>query len=262
MRAAHVLGVALALATSAAALAADPAALKDLAPTGKLRAGLAVAPSPNAVFTIKDASGQYRGPTVDLSRAIAKSLGVEVEFAARPNTGELTDAVVAGTMDISYMPVDDARRKLLDFSPPYYVAQSCYFVRAASGLKTMADVDKADVKVIAISGTTTLRAVEHNLKTNKVVAVRSVGEAIAMMKSGEAQAFALGRDSLADLRKEVPDLIALDGAIHRADVSIAVAKNHAAGLAFVKAFVEGAKKSGEVRRAFDAAGLKELEVAP
>ena len=244
------------------ALAADPALVKEMAPTGKLRAGIAVAPAPNAVFAIKEANGDYRGPTITLSRAMAKSLGVEVEFAPRPNTGELTEAIGAGTMDVGYMPVDDARRKVLDFSPPYSFASSCYFVRTGSGLKTMADVDKAGVKVIAISGTTTLRAVEHNLKTNKVVAVRAVADAIAMLKSGEAQAFALGRDSLKDLQKEVPDLIALDGAIHRADISVAVPKNHPASLAFVKAFIEDGKKSCLIRRAFDDAGLKDLEVAP
>ncbi|HTR82906.1 MAG TPA: transporter substrate-binding domain-containing protein [Reyranella sp.] len=257
-----MLMVGLALAWASPALAIDPAAVKELAPTGKLRAGIAVAPAPNAVFAVKEANGDYRGPTVTFSRALAKSLGVEVEFAPRPNTGELTEALAAGTMDVGYMPVDEARRKLLDFSPPYSFASSCYFVRTSSGLKTMADVDKASVKVIAISGTTTLRAVEHNLKTNKVVAVRSVAEAIAMLKSNEAQAFALGRDSLKDLQKEVPDLIALDGAIHRADISIAVRKNHPAALAFVKAFVEDAKKSGAIRRAFDDAGLQGLEVAP
>lgn len=259
MRAALVL---VGLLLGGPALAADPAVVKELAPTGTLRAGIAVAPNPNAVFAVKEANGEYRGPTVTLSRALAKSLGVELVFAPRPNTGELTDAIAAGTMDVGYMPVDEARRKLLDFSPPYTFAQSCYFVRTGSGLKSMADVDKAGVKLIAIAGTTTLRAVEHSLKVNKVVAVRSVADAIALLKSNEAQAFALGRDSLKDLQKDVPDLIALDGAIHRADISIAVPKNHPASLAFVKAFIEDAKKSGAVRRAFDEAGLNSLEVAP
>ena len=58
-----------------------------------------------------------------------------------------------------------------------------------------------------------------------------------------------------------PDLIVLDGAIHRADVAIGLAKGHPAALAYLRNFVEGAKTSGLLRRAFDDAGLKDLAIA-
>ena len=42
----------------------DPAA--QLAPTGKLRVAIAIAPSPSAQFAIKDEAGHYRGVAIIL----------------------------------------------------------------------------------------------------------------------------------------------------------------------------------------------------
>ena len=54
--------------------------LKALAPTGKLRGGIVVAPAASAFFAIKDGKGEVRGVTVDLVRAFAE----DAEAAARP----------------------------------------------------------------------------------------------------------------------------------------------------------------------------------
>ena len=48
--------------------ASDPS-LQQLAPTGKLRVAIAIAPTPSAQFAIKDeASGAYRGVAVILGQ--------------------------------------------------------------------------------------------------------------------------------------------------------------------------------------------------
>jgi polar amino acid transport system substrate-binding protein len=62
------------------ARADDAAVRRELAPTGKLRVAIAVSPSPSALYVVKDASGQYRGVTVDLGTALAKKLGVPLEL--------------------------------------------------------------------------------------------------------------------------------------------------------------------------------------
>ena len=60
-----------------------------------------------------------------------------------PNTGELIDALEAGRIDVSFMPVDDERKKRIDFGPVYFEVESTYMVTAASGIKTVAEVDRA-----------------------------------------------------------------------------------------------------------------------
>ena len=56
----------------------DAAVLRQLAPTGKLRVAIAVAPSPSAQFAIKD-GGNYRGVAVTLGMALAEKSGCAAE---------------------------------------------------------------------------------------------------------------------------------------------------------------------------------------
>lgn len=236
--------------------------LEQLAPTGKLRVGVAAAPSRSALFVVRDANGWPSGVTVDLGRQLAGKLGVPVEFFVAPNTGELVTAVSSGAIDVAFMPMDDERRKKLDFGPAYFVIESTYLVRPDSGIDSLADVDRSDVRVIGIANTATIRAAGRALKNTTITATPSVDEAMEMLRSGTADAFALTHDSLPPLAARLPGSRILDGAFLRAGVAIAVPKNRPSALAYASAFMEDAKGSGAVQRAFENAGLKGLTVAP
>ena len=236
--------------------------MNQLIPTGKLRAGVAFAPSLSPLFVLKEADGTPRGVTADLASALGKKLGVAVEFMVAPNTGQLTDAVEAGTIDVSFMPMDDERRERIDFGPAYFLVESTYMVTGASGITNVEQVDRAGVRVVGIANTTTIRAAGRSLKNTTVQAAPSIDEAMAMMKGGQADAFALSRDSLPPYVAQLPGSRIVDGGFQQTGVAIAVAKGRPQALTYVTAFLEEAKSSGVVRRAFDAAGLKDLDVAP
>jgi len=89
--------------------------MQELVPTGKLRVGVAYAPSPTPVFVAKDVNGTVRGVPLDIGTALAKALGVPVELIVAATTGELTDACSAGAIDVGFMPADDERRQRVDF---------------------------------------------------------------------------------------------------------------------------------------------------
>ena len=236
--------------------------MSELTPTGKLRIGVASAPSASPLFVVKDADGAPRGVTVDLGHALAKELGVAAEFMVAPNTGELTDALEAGRIDVSFMPVDDERRKRIDFGPVYFEVESTYMVTQASGIKTVDEVDRPGVRVVGIAGTTTIRASGRTLKNTTVKAAQSIGEAIEMMTTGKADAFALSRDSLPPFVTQLPGSRIVEGGFQFTGVAIAVAKGRPEALARVTAFLDKAKRSGAIKRAFERAGLAHLEVAP
>jgi polar amino acid transport system substrate-binding protein len=100
------------------------------------------------------------------------------------------------------------------------------------------------------------------LKNTTIVAVRSVGEATEMLRADAADAFALTHDALPALAARLPGSRILNGSFLQTGIAIAVAKNRPNALAYATAFMEDAKASGMVRRAFDDAGLKDLVVAP
>ncbi len=253
-------GVVLATALGAAA-AAGQSIVNELAPNGKLRVGVAYAPSVTPLFVARDAAGNPRGVSSDLGIALAKALGVPVDMFVAATTGELTEAAGAGRIDIGFMPADDERRQRLDFSPPYFIIESTYLV-TGSDIKTIADVDRSGVTIVGIAGSTTMRAAARTAKNAKIIGAKTVDEAIDLLKSGAVQGFALTHDALPPIRKIVPGSRILDGAFQTTGVGIALPKNHPAALAFVTDFIESAKADGTVRRAFEAAGLGNLPVAP
>jgi polar amino acid transport system substrate-binding protein len=256
------LGGLLLAATICIAAAADATATREIAPTGRLRVGVAYAPVATALFVLKDAGGAPHGVTVDLGRALAGALGVAVDFFVAPNTGELTDALEAGRIDVAFMPVDEERKKRVDFGPAYFEVESTYLVPAGSAIKTVADADRPDVTIVGVANTTTIRSAGRTAKTAKVVAATSIDDAMAMMKVGSVQAFAMGRDALPPLQRELAGSRIVDGAFQSTGIAIAVAKGRPAGLAAARDFLERAKADGTVRRAFDAAGLSGADVAP
>jgi polar amino acid transport system substrate-binding protein len=112
--------------------------VKELIPTGKLRVGVVFAPAPSAFFVVKDANGQPRGVTVDLANELGQTLGAPIEFMVASNSGLVTDATESGAIDVAFMPVDEERKKRVDFGPAYYLIQSTYMVTGASGITTVA----------------------------------------------------------------------------------------------------------------------------
>ena len=236
--------------------------MSELTPAGKLRAGVALAPSPSPLFAVKDKDGQPRGVTVDLANELARELGVEVELMAAPNTGELVDALEAGRIDASFMPVDDERKKRIAFGPVYFQVESTYMVTERSGIKTVGEVDRVGVRVVGIANTTTIRAAGRTLKNTTIKAVQSVGEAIEMMSGGKADAFALSRDSLPPFVANLPGSRIVEGGFQFTGVAIAVGKGKPEALAAVTVFLDRAKKSGAVKAVFERAGLSHLDVAP
>ena len=261
MQGASLFGLLLALSISTGAAAVGDDVRTELVPTGKLRVGVAYAPAPTPIFVAKDAAGDVHGVARDLGTALAKALDVPVELVVAATTGELTDACSSGAIDIGFMPADDERRNRVDFSPPHFVIES-YLAAGSSDIRTLADVDRPEITVVGIAGSTTMRAAGRSLKTAKLVPAKSVDEAMAMMRAGSAQAFALTHDALPPLQKQLPGSRILDGAFQTTGVAIAVQKGHPAPLAYVKDFIEKAKANGIVRRAFDDAGLNQLPIAP
>ena len=245
-----------------AASAQESTAVKELIPTGKLRVGVVFAPAASAFFVVKDANGEPHGVTVDLAIELAKQLGVPVEFMLAANSGLVTDATESGAVDVGFMPVDDERKKRVDFGPAYFMIESTYLASAASGIKTVVEVDRPNVRVVGIANTTTIRAAARSLKTTTISAATSVEEAMALLRAGKADAFALSRDSLAPFAAQLPGSRIVDGGFQQTAIAIAVPKNRPNALAYVTAFLQQAKSSGSVRRALDKAGFPNEPVAP
>ena len=241
--------------------AANDDTMRQLAPTGKLRVALVIAPEKSIFFVVKDADGKPEGVTADIAAALANKLNLSIEYVLFANSGLATDALESGVVDVSFMPVDEERKQRVAFGPNYVFGESTYMVTAVLPAKTVADVDRPGVRVIGIANTTTIRAAARTLKNTSIAPVASVAEAVTMLREGQADAFALSRDSLPSYAKQVPGSYITEGAFQQIGIAIAVAKGKPESLAAVTEFMDGAKKEGIVRKALDRAGYAETAVA-
>lgn len=239
------------------------AARHELAPSGELIVGLVQAPTAGLFFVRHDAGDAAPvGVAATLGEAMAHALGCEFAFRVFHNSGECTAAVAAGDVGAAFMPVDEERRRRVTFGPAYYVLESTYLVAGQPGLKTLADVDAPEVRVLGIAGTTTIRASARSLSRTAPIPVRSVAQAVSLLARGDADALALSRDSLTPLLRALPGSHIVEGGFQRTGVAVAVKQGRMQGLTFVTAFIGGAKRSGFVRRTFDRMGFASEAVAP
>src|SRR5262245_22088879 len=109
-----------ALCLALASAHADPAAVKELAPTGKLPLGLATGAIMGAGIVIIE-NGTPRGVAVDLGRELAQKAGVPVEYVTYPNSGALTEDAGANKWDVAFIPVDETRKQKVDFGSAHIV---------------------------------------------------------------------------------------------------------------------------------------------
>jgi polar amino acid transport system substrate-binding protein len=257
------LSIAVALTTAVTIARADDAAAKrELAPTGKLRVGIAVAPTPGAGNVGRDADGTYRGVAVDLGQELAAKLSVAAELIPYPNSGVLTEAAASGAWDVAFLPVDAQRKTKVDFGSAHIVLRSSYLVAPGSAIAALADVDKTGVRPAGIAGTATARAAQASLKTVTLTLVKTGEELFDLLKSGQADAIALSRESLTGLAAKLPGSRILDEAFLNSYVAVAVPKGRPAALAYASAFVDAAITSGSVRRALDRIGMQTSTVPP
>lgn len=235
-------------------------ALRDeIAPTGKLRVAIAVSPAGGAFWSRKTDSG-YAGVPVDLGREMAAQLGVPVEYVVHNNSGQIVDATGQNTWDVTFLPKDPEREGRMAFGPIYEVADATYIVKAGSTVKDFAGLDQPGVKVAAVNNTTTMRGAMVHLKNARVTGYQTYDEIFGLLKNGEIDAFALSRDQLNAMARQIPGTRVLEETFKQTVTAVAVPPKHPQALAFAVKFMTEAVGNGMLRKAYDNNGLKDRPV--
>jgi polar amino acid transport system substrate-binding protein len=240
----------------------DAAVMQQLCPTGKLRVAIAIAPSPSAQFAIKDASGAYRGVAVILGNALANKLGVAAELIVHNGSGEIQNSATDNKWDVAFLPVDDERRKFVDFGNAYHLLQSTYLVSPKATFASVEAANAAGVRIGGVANTATFRTSIKTAPAATHVSFDKADLAVAALRDGQVDALAFSRESLTGLQPKVPGSRILDGGFLNSTTSVAVPKGKPAALSFATQFIEEAKAAGLVRKAFDEMGLNSSVVAP
>ena len=244
---------------NAHAQTSDPR-VADLVRTGKLRAGVGVV-APH--WAIKDPqTGALRGVAVDVARALAASIGVELVAVEYPSPPAVLNGLKDNAWDVGFLAIDPARAAVVDFSPPYLQVDATYLVPEGSSVRTVDDADQPGVR-IAVTGKSVEEIVlRRSLKRAELRSVDTIAAGFDLLRAKDADVLAAPRPALIPLSSRLPGSTVLPGRFHAAFGAMAVPKGQAARLAFITEFVENAKTSGLVQRAIDSAGVRGVQVAP
>jgi polar amino acid transport system substrate-binding protein len=220
--------------------------VRDLAPTGRLRAAINFG---NGVLVQKSADGKAAGVSPDLAIALAKNLGVPVDFVTFPSAGQTFAAAATGAWDIAFLAIDLARETEADFTPPYVIIHGAYMVRADASFRAIADVDKPGVSIGVGEGSIYDLYLTRTLTSARLVR-NPKGGATGGIEPFIAQTLDVAagvRDPLEAYAKSHPEFRMLPGSFQEIRQAIATPKGRSpASLAYLRAFVETMKANGFV----------------
>src|SRR6202167_5294330 len=122
--------------------------------------------------------------------------------------------------------------------------------KAGSSVTNFQTLDQPGVRVAAVNDTTTMRGAMAHLKQARVTGYQTYDEIFGLLKSGEIDAFALSRDQLNAMAKNIPGTRVLDETIKQTVTAVAGPTNHPLGLAFVSKFMTDAASNSTLRKAY------------
>jgi polar amino acid transport system substrate-binding protein len=236
-----------------------PAVRADLAPTGKLRAGINYG---NVILATKDrATGESSGVAIDLMQDLARRLGVPAEIVAYDSVAVMGDAAPTTAWDIAFLGSDPQREKLMSFTAAYLEIDATYLVPGTSPLRAAAEVDREGVRVAAPARANYELFLSRNLKRAQLLSTQGAEAAFDLLVTGKVDALAGLKQGLLDLHEKLLGSRVLEGRFMGVQQSIAVPKGRDAGLAYLRRVVEDAKRSGLIARAIERTGAHGVSVA-
>lgn len=220
----------------------DSEILAALAPEGRLRASLNMG---NPLLTNRNALGVAGGVTVDLSRKLARRLGVEVEFLEFDTAAKSVASVEEERADVAYFAIDPARAEKIAFTAPYALIEGWYAVRNESPIVTNAQVDVPGNRVVVGAGSAYDLFLTRELKRAEIVRTplseTVVDEFLAggyEVAAGVKQQIAMGVERVGGMR-----LLNERFMVIRQAMVVPKSRGEAAAT-YLRAFIEEMKASG------------------
>jgi polar amino acid transport system substrate-binding protein len=239
---------------------ADPSVIQAFTPAGKLRASINLG---NPILAGKDASGTVVGVSVDLARAFAAKLGVELELVVFDAAGKSVQAVSEERADFGFFAVDPLRGETIAFTEPYVLIEGYYLVRDASPIRDNADVDQPQHRVAVGKGSAYDLFLTRELKHAQIVRAPTSPTVVQTFLDENLEVAAGVKQQLEADARNASGLRLLDERFMVIRQAMGVPKSRGAAAAHaLHAFVEEMKASGFVAEALERHGIVGATVAP
>jgi polar amino acid transport system substrate-binding protein len=169
-------------------------------------------------------SGNRTGFDVDLVEAIGKTLGRPIEWIDIDFKG-LIPGLVSKRFDmaVSAIYITDERKKVVDFTNPYYAGGLVAMVKENSPIKKLADLD--DKKVTVQVGTKSVGYLQEHFPKVQRVEVEKNQEMFNLVDIGRADAAVTGKPAAYQYVRTRPGLKVLDEQLTTEEYGMALRKD-------------------------------------
>jgi polar amino acid transport system substrate-binding protein len=244
-------------------MSAIPEAIKAvLAPGGRVRASINVG---NPILAGRSAPGaEPYGISVDLARAWAAELGVEIELKVFEKASLSVDAVTRDEADLGFFAIDPARADGLLFTAPYVLIEGGYVVRDASPLSAIDEIDRPGVRIMVGQGSAYDLYLSRALQAAEIVRHPSsnVATIIADYRAGDVQVLAGIRQAFEGIATPGSGLRLIPGSFMTIEQAMGLPRGRGeAAVQVLRAFVERMKINGFVAESMRRHGVQGARVA-
>src|SRR5262245_4572976 len=251
-----VVVVSLLAAPIAYAQTSDPR-VADLVQAGKVRIGT-FPPQ----YTKDAATGELKGPWVEVMRALGAHMGLSVVLIEVPTPSKLVECLDTLQCDVGSLGFDPTRADQVGgFTPPFMEVEYTLLVPAGSAIRGVADMDSSEVRIAVVRNHASTLALNRIVKRAQQISVETPEAAFDQLRKGGAEAWASVRPALLDYSAQLPGSRVLEDSYGSNFPALVVPKGQTARLAYISEFVEEAKAAGVVQRSIDRAGQPGYRVA-
>jgi ABC-type amino acid transport substrate-binding protein len=195
---------------------------------------------------VNPTNGRYEGFDVDMLREVAKAIfgdAEKIEFKKVTSATRIPQ-VQAGAVDIvaSTMTITDGRKKEIDFSDVYYLAQQKVLVKSGSPITSIRDT--GGKRVCAAKGSTSAVNIKAKSPTAEAVLLDNYQECLAAIQSNRVDAISTDDAILGSLVKQDPTLKVVGPAFSDEPYGLGIQKGHPEFVTFVNSVIAKVKSNG------------------
>jgi polar amino acid transport system substrate-binding protein len=240
--------------------ALDPQVLRDLAPSGRIRAAINFG---NPILAQKHPiTARAQGVSVDLAHELGRRLGVEVELVTFDAAGKVFEAMKSASWEIAFLAIDPVRSQAISFTAPYVIIEGTYLVRETSPLYSIADFDSSGVRIAVGRGAAYDLFLTRFLTLAEIVRADTSIGALELFVREKLDAAAGVRQQLASFAQAHPGLRVIEGRFTMIEQAMATPRGRVAGAKYLAGFIEEVKATGFIASALARSGQHDATIAP
>jgi polar amino acid transport system substrate-binding protein len=239
----------------------EPSVVAAFTPTARLRASINLG---NPILASKDPrSGEPFGVSIDLARAFAAKLGVELELVLFDTAGKSVQALSEERADFGFFAIDPLRGETIAFTAPYVLIEGFYLVRDESPIRTNRDVDEAHNRVAVGNASAYDLFLTRELKAAQIVRAPTSPAVVQTFLEQNLEVAAGVKQQLEADARQTTGLRLLDERFMVIRQAMGTPKSRGAAAAnALSEFVEEMKASGFVADSLKRHGIAGASVAP